>query len=85
MLIRLIMENKPEEQSSRWLSETVRPPQYVTLQLMRPAIVTFVHFGKFHRPHACNIRKIRILGGMRMGVMTTLCEGLVTMVINCNK
>ena len=71
------MEDKPEEQSSRWLSETIRPPQYITLKLSQPAIVTTVVFNKFHRPHACNVRRIRILGGMTADIMTCLCEGLV--------
>ena len=76
---RLIQEDKPEEQSSRWLSETIRPPQYVTLRLSKPSIVKSVVFSKFHRPHACNVRRIRILGGLTVDTMTCLCEGSVNL------
>lgn len=73
----MIQEDKPEEQSSRWLSESVKSPQYITLRLSKPSIVTSVQFSKFHRPHACNVRKIRIYGGMTAVSMISLCEGYV--------
>jgi hypothetical protein len=71
---RLITENKPDDLCSRWLSDTGRPPQHITLQLSRPAIVTAIVFGKYTKPHACNVRKIKILGGMDIDSTITLHE-----------
>ena len=68
------MENRPEDLNSRWLSETGRPPQYVLLQLTRPAVTTAIVFGKYHRPHACNAHKIKILGGMDKNALVSLSE-----------
>ena len=72
---RLIKENKPDDLTSRWLSESGRPPQHVTLQLSRPAIVTEAVFGKYCRPHACNIHKLKIMGGMDREHLVRLAEG----------
>lgn len=71
----LITVNKPDDLSSRWLSESGRPPQFVTLELSRPAIVTGISFGKFNRPHACNVHKLKILGGMDKDTLVTLIDG----------
>ena len=75
-LSRLIKENKPDDLTSRWLSDSGRPPQYVTLQLSHPAIVTDAVFGKYCRPHACNVHKLKILGGMDGNYLVNLAERL---------
>lgn len=72
---RLIQEDKPEDQGSRWLSDSGKLPQYVSLQLQKPAIATAIVFGKYHRTHACNIRKLKILGGMQENTLMMLYEG----------
>ncbi|XP_019861393.1 PREDICTED: muskelin-like, partial [Amphimedon queenslandica] len=72
---KLIKENKPDDLTSRWLSESGRPPQHVTLQLSHPAIVTEAVFGKYCRPHACNVHKLKIMGGMNSEYLVRLAEG----------
>ena len=50
-------------------------PQYVTLQLETPAVVSEITFGKYSRPHACNVKKVRVEGGMEEAKMVLLFEG----------
>ena len=37
-----ILDDKPSDQSSRWSSDTNNSPQYITLQLDAPTIITSV-------------------------------------------
>jgi len=59
-----ILENKPGDESSRWSSDTNNPPQYITLKLEKPAIVTGINFGKFKKTHVCNLKKFKVFGGI---------------------
>ena len=49
--------------------------QFVTLELSSPAVVEDITFGKFSRPHACNVKKVRVEGGMEEDKMVPLFEG----------
>lgn len=70
-----ILEDKPHDQKSRWSSETNDPPQYLLLQLTRPAIVHKITFGKYENRHVCNVKKLEVHGGIEEDHMTTLWEG----------
>uniref|UniRef100_A0A2M4BCX4 Putative muskelin n=2 Tax=Anopheles marajoara TaxID=58244 RepID=A0A2M4BCX4_9DIPT len=70
-----IREDNPANQTSRWSSNTNTPPQFLILKLERPAIVTRIKFGKYEKTHVCNLRKLKILGGLEEDRMMLLFEG----------
>ena len=47
----------------RWSSDTNTPPQFLTLRLERPSLVTTITFGKYEKAHVCNLKHFKILGG----------------------
>ncbi|XP_044534950.1 muskelin [Gracilinanus agilis] len=67
-----ILVDKPNDQSSRWSSESNYPPQYLILKLERPAIVQSITFGKYEKTHVCNLKKFKVFGGMNEENMTEL-------------
>uniref|UniRef100_A0A452RDL3 Muskelin N-terminal domain-containing protein n=1 Tax=Ursus americanus TaxID=9643 RepID=A0A452RDL3_URSAM len=69
---RNILVDKPNDQSSRWSSESNYPPQYLILKLERPAIVQNITFGKYEKTHVCNLKKFKVFGGMNEENMTEL-------------
>lgn len=54
-------------------SATIYPNQlpkkkdYIIIDLGKPAIVRSITFGKFHRPHPCNVKLFRIWGSLAPG------------------
>ncbi|CAB4058072.1 Testosterone 17-beta-dehydrogenase 3,Inactive hydroxysteroid dehydrogenase-like protein 1,Muskelin [Lepeophtheirus salmonis] len=60
-----ILDDKPKDQSSRWSSNTISPPQFLILKLERPAIVKFILFGKYEKTHVCNLKRFKVFGGIR--------------------
>lgn len=70
-----IREDCPKNQASRWSSNTNSPPQFITLKLHQPAIIKKIHFGKYEKPHVCNLRKFKVVGGLEEEHMVTLFEG----------
>ncbi|XP_037947851.1 muskelin [Teleopsis dalmanni] len=70
-----ILMDCPNDQTSRWSAHTNNPPQYLTLKLKRPAIVQYIKFGKFEKPHVCNIKKFRVFGGLEENNMVPIAEG----------
>uniref|UniRef100_A0A8C7HPE6 Muskelin 1, intracellular mediator containing kelch motifs n=1 Tax=Oncorhynchus kisutch TaxID=8019 RepID=A0A8C7HPE6_ONCKI len=67
-----ILVDKPNDQSSRWSSESNYPPQYLMLKLERPSIVQSITFGKYEKTHVCNLKKFKVFGGMSEENMTEL-------------
>lgn len=59
-----IMEDKPQDQNSRWSSETYYPSQYIILKLEKPATVTKMTFGKYQQNHVCNLKKFKVFGSL---------------------
>ncbi|XP_028414469.1 muskelin-like [Dendronephthya gigantea] len=59
-----ILEDKPNDQNSRWTSETHHPTQYITLKLEKPAAVTKITFGKYYQNHVCNLKKFKVFGSL---------------------
>ena len=73
-----ILEDKPFDQASRyifqsvevrhdllsrWSSDTNTPPQFLSLRLERPSLVTSITFGKYEKAHVCNLKHFKVLGG----------------------
>ena len=73
-----ILEDKPFDQASRyifqsvevrhdllsrWSSDTNKPPQFLSLRLERPSLVTSITFGKYEKAHVCNLKHFKVLGG----------------------
>ena len=38
--------------------------KYLLLKLDKPAILTLVTFGKYHKPHVCNLKEFKIYIGL---------------------
>lgn len=72
---RNIREDCPSNQVSRWSSHSNTPPQFLTLKLNRPAIVKKIKFGKYEKTHVCNLRKLKVVGGLEEEHMVLLLEG----------
>jgi len=58
-----ILENNPSDQASRWSSDTNTPPQFLVLQLDKPALITNITFGKYEKAHVCNLKHFKVFGG----------------------
>lgn len=48
--------------------------QFLILKLQRPAIVKKIKFGKYEKPHVCNLRKFKIFGGTEETCTFSLLE-----------
>ena len=59
---RNILEDHPNDQSSRWSTEANTPPQYVIVKLEKPSIVTKITFGKYEKTHSCNLKHFKVFG-----------------------
>ncbi|XP_037789855.1 muskelin-like isoform X1 [Penaeus monodon] len=69
-----ILEDKPNDQASRWSSDSNNPPQFLILKLERPAVLKTITFGKYEKVHVCNIKKFRVYGGLSDDNMVLLLE-----------
>ncbi|XP_069681633.1 muskelin [Periplaneta americana] len=69
-----IQEDKSNDQSSRWSSDTNNPPQYLTLKLQKHSIVESITFGKYEKTHVCNLKKFKVFGGLQDDNMIELLE-----------
>lgn len=58
-----ILEDHPNDQSSRWSSLTNDQNQFVMLKLERPSLVRTITFGKFFKTHVCNLKEFRVMAG----------------------
>ncbi|XP_069992411.1 muskelin [Penaeus vannamei] len=74
ILHRNILEDKPNDQASRWSSDSNNPPQFLILKLERPAVLKTITFGKYEKVHVCNIKKFRVYGGLSDDNMVLLLE-----------
>lgn len=69
-----VLVDSPSDAKSRWLSDGNKPPQYLTLRLSQPAILSGIRFGKWDKPHPCNLRKFQVYGGTDCDHMRLLLE-----------
>ncbi|RWS30108.1 muskelin-like protein [Leptotrombidium deliense] len=69
-----ILWDRPNDQSSRWSSDSNHPPQFLILKLERAAIVKEIYFGKYEKTHVCNLKKFKISGGMTDNTMIELLD-----------
>ncbi|XP_012935580.1 muskelin isoform X1 [Aplysia californica] len=70
-----IYHDRPNDQLSRWSSDSNNPPQFLVLKLERPAIVESILFGKYEKIHVCNLRKFKVYGGLSEDHMVELLDG----------
>lgn len=70
-----IYKDKPNDQLSRWSSDSNNPPQFLVLKLDKPAIVESIMFGKYEKIHVCNMRKFKVFGGLSEDHMVELLDG----------
>ncbi|XP_018909905.1 muskelin [Bemisia tabaci] len=67
-----IREDKSNDQTSRWSSDSNNPPQFLTLKLVSTSIVQSITFGKYEKAHVCNLKKFKIYGGLKEDNMIEL-------------
>jgi len=73
-----IMVNRPQDQSSRWSSNSNDHMQFVTIKLDKMSIVKTITFGKYHKVHVCNLREFKVYGGLTPNNMIELLHsGLI--------
>ncbi|KAF8594792.1 hypothetical protein BDV93DRAFT_611704 [Ceratobasidium sp. AG-I] len=64
-----ILVDRPNDISSRWTTEqhpnpSVRESPWIMLKLDQMSIIKSITFGKFNKPHPCNISHFRVFGGL---------------------
>lgn len=59
-----ILVNKPNDQSSRWLSASNDKSQFVTVKLDSMSVVQHITFGKYHKVHVSNLKEFKVFGGV---------------------
>eukprot|EP00095_Tigriopus_kingsejongensis_P008585 maker-scaffold446_size168061-snap-gene-0.25 protein:Tk08585 transcript:maker-scaffold446_size168061-snap-gene-0.25-mRNA-1 annotation:"muskelin isoform x1" len=59
-----ILVDQPQDQSSRWSSDSNSPPQFLVLELPQPSIVSAITFGKFEKTHVCNLKRFKVWAGL---------------------
>ncbi|KAA0196746.1 hypothetical protein HAZT_HAZT003876 [Hyalella azteca] len=72
---RNILVDNPQDQTSRWSSDSHVPPQFLVMKLESPAIVTSITFGKYEKSHVCNVKKLQVWGGLTEDHMMLLFDG----------
>ncbi|XP_018018491.1 muskelin [Hyalella azteca] len=70
-----ILVDNPQDQTSRWSSDSHVPPQFLVMKLESPAIVTSITFGKYEKSHVCNVKKLQVWGGLTEDHMMLLFDG----------
>ncbi|KDQ55802.1 hypothetical protein JAAARDRAFT_208578 [Jaapia argillacea MUCL 33604] len=72
-----IMVDAPNEQTSRWsgAGQTVSVKQWISLRLETTSVVKSITFGKFHKPHPCNMKEFKIFVGMVEDNMIEVLHG----------
>ncbi|XP_053982372.1 muskelin [Hylaeus anthracinus] len=69
-----ILVDDPLDQTSRWSSDIENHPQFLILKLQSLSIVKTITFGKYMKPHVCNIKKFKVYGGLEPENMMELLE-----------
>jgi hypothetical protein len=70
-----VLHNRPTDQGSRWTTQFIDQSQFLTIQLEKKAVIKSLVFGKFHKPHVCNLREFRVLAGMTPDKMVEVFHG----------
>ncbi|KZT10880.1 uncharacterized protein LAESUDRAFT_643350 [Laetiporus sulphureus 93-53] len=67
-----ILEDKPMDQTSRWSGAHQSPnvTQWVLLRLDDLAVLKSITFGKFYKPHPCNMKEFKVYVGLSEENMT---------------
>jgi len=48
--------------------------QFLLLKLLKPAIVKSIVFGKYEKTHVCNVKKLKVLGGLTKDILIELLD-----------
>ena len=68
-----ILYDNCTDQTSRWSSGS-NLDQFIMLELESPAILCRITFGKFEKPHPCNLKEFKVYGGLKPENMIELLE-----------
>ncbi|EMR11840.1 hypothetical protein PNEG_00263 [Pneumocystis murina B123] len=72
-----ILVDSPEDQGSRWSSTNNTNEQYIIIKLNQLSIVKEITFGKYYKPHVCNLKELKVYGGpSRNSMLLVLHTGL---------
>jgi len=67
-----ILVNKPQDQSSRWSSNSNNHMQFITIKLDKMSVIKTITFGKYHKIHVCNLKEFKVYGGLTPNNMIEL-------------
>ncbi|KIJ49497.1 hypothetical protein M422DRAFT_59253 [Sphaerobolus stellatus SS14] len=72
-----IQVDNPMDQTSRWSGahHSSGAKQWLILELKEPSIIRNITFGKFHKPHPCNMKEFTIAIGRTTDSLTTVLTG----------
>ncbi|KZT71745.1 hypothetical protein DAEQUDRAFT_776737 [Daedalea quercina L-15889] len=61
-----ILEDNPLDQTSRWSGAYLSPnvKQWMLLRLQEVVVLKSITFGKFHKPHPCNMKEFKVYVGL---------------------
>ncbi|KAF8971232.1 Muskelin N-terminus-domain-containing protein [Flammula alnicola] len=66
-----IIVDKPQDQASRWSGAFQgNANQWIMLRLESLAVLKMITFGKFSKPHPCNMKELKVFVGMSEDHMT---------------
>ncbi|KAH9920145.1 Muskelin N-terminus-domain-containing protein [Fomitopsis serialis] len=67
-----VLEDSPLDQTSRWSGAYQSPnvKQWMLLRLQDVTVLKSITFGKFHKPHPCNMKEFKVYVGMSEDSMT---------------
>ncbi|KAI0239365.1 hypothetical protein L0F63_003758 [Massospora cicadina] len=67
-----ILVDDPKDQASRWSTDSNKQSQFITLELEKLSIVQHITFGKYEKNHVCNLKELKVYGGVNVGDMEEL-------------
>ncbi|KAJ1504400.1 hypothetical protein HMI56_001646 [Coelomomyces lativittatus] len=70
-----VLHDQPQDQGSRWTTTESDQSQFLTVKLQRKAILRQLIFGKFQKPHVCNLKEFRVFAGLSPDSMIEIFHG----------
>ncbi|KAJ9074574.1 hypothetical protein DSO57_1005025 [Entomophthora muscae] len=67
-----VLVDEPKNQASRWSTDSNKQTQFLMLELEKLSIVQHITFGKYEKNHVCNLKELKVYGGVNTGDMEEL-------------
>lgn len=59
-----LLNDNPQDQSSRWASDSNGQHHFVMLKLENLSVLRTITFGKYQKSHVCNLKEFKVYAGM---------------------